>query len=318
MTMALLTLTFQGDPDVLGALDADDRREAQREAFPRSPRRDAQTDQAYRACKIAPLRSGRLLFSVVQNRGEKDAHGRPALRATACVLDREGLAGPSRDPAAVLRALEQLPSAESVDTFVSRVRSLSAWENDAAFDALSQELTIDGPFHARVAASLTRPSAQLSWEGSDDVGALRPALSLLPLARLLRLELATGSDDSDTREAVLGNRGALEGAGEERGRLGAILGRWRPARSASVDFRQRPPIPTEDSGPVDLVQAIIASSPWPGFTARERFRLLMASLDSTGADGKRRDPFELSGELNALRTTVRQIEALTERLEGWR
>jgi hypothetical protein len=314
---ALFTVVFQGEPVVVGDLGGEELRDCQREAFPRSPRRDATSDPEYRAFKISPLRSGRLLFSAISNGGARDAHGRPTLRATGCVIDRDSLAGPLRDPAAIWSALPGWEPAQGADAFVGAVARESVWESQEAFDDIRELLAAEGPFHASVASVLTRQKALLSaGDGLEVVAALKPALLLLPAARLFKLELATGSVDSDARENVIGVRDRI-GPGEPGGLLGNLLGRRRGGAAPSVDFETRT-TSGADEGPIDLVSALTNPAPWPGVADRSRLQLLLGTLDAPFVRGRPATPFDLSPELDALRKSVQQIEQLTRQLEAWR
>jgi hypothetical protein len=319
MSVALLTLTFQGEPTVSGALDGEELRECQREAFPRSPRRDAATNADYRSFKLAPLRSGRLLLSTVCNRSETDVHGRAALRAMGCVIDRDAASGPARDLTAVWSSLTSWTPAISMDEFMTAVTKTSALENDQLFTDLHERFTADAPFYAAAASALTKRQVNLLLSpGEDVVHLLRPVLLLLPASRLFRLELATGSVDSDTREATLGFIGSNNNHGEESsgGLLGNLL-RRRQGGAASIDFRAKL-VTGADEGPIDLVSAVIDTAAWGHIPPRERFRLLLRTLDSQWVGGRQLTPFDLAPELDEMRRTVQRIEGLSKKLEGWR
>ena len=144
----------------------------------------------------------------------------------------------------------------------------------------------------------------MAVDGEDTVATLRPSLLMLPAARLFRLELATGSTDSDTRENVIGVREHVDQAGNRR----APRQPARPApriRDTEVDLRERTISGAED-GPIDLVAALLDSPPWPGLSERERFQVLLGCLDAPFVRGKPATPFDLAASLDSMRKTVQQ------------
>jgi len=303
--IALFSLTYQGQPEVCGAIDPDELREAQREAFPRSPRRDAFSDPAYHCEKAAPLSTGRLLLSAVSNRSESDAHGRPVLRANACLIDREALGGPLRDLGAAWPALSEWSPADGIDGYLGRVGESSAWNSDSAAEVSRALFALEGGFLAGAAQALLGPRVDV-WApaGMDIAQALRPAFLLLPASRLLQLEFATGSIDGSGRERILGLVGQAEI--HRPGRLQGLMGH----KLAAIDCGERL-APKE--GPVELAAAL-GDAPWPGLSVRERMRLLLGWVDSGAASS----PFNYAPALDALRSAVRRVERIERGLAGWR
>lgn len=307
MTIALLSLTFQGEPTVVGSLEPETMREAQREAFPRSPRRDALSDPTYCAFKSSPLRNGQLLLSVTRNPGTTDAHGRPALQSSVCVLDKAAVTSPARDPVAVWTALRSWTREQSADTFLASAASHSAWESDNVFARVREAWTKEGAFLGSLAAALASGKVTIGSTGEDLLAYLHPALALLPASRLFALEFASGAVDAEGREAAVATTQRVD-VQEAGGLLGGLLKR-KPAATADLQARK---VGGAGEGPKELVKSLVDPQDWPGISARERFRVLMASLDIAGS------AFDVSPQLQAMRETVRQVEKLTHDLEGWR
>lgn len=305
MTYALFSVPFQGKRVDIGPVLPAEGMEAQVNAFPRTPARDAQTDPAYRAFKITSLTSRALLFSAVRNRGESDAFGRPVLHANGCILRAEELLGPERDPVAVLMALDNWSDQEGEPAFAQKLSAASAWDDDTAFEAMRSRLSADPQFHAEAAFAVMEPRVTLSWApGEAILPMLQPVLALLSAGQLVHLDLATGAADANHREAVLGIAGPDEGVHSGTGGfLSQLLGRRRELR---IDFRHR--AVTGSRGPRELVDAISAPADWPGFTPRERYRLLLLCLDAGAM------PPEAAVLPDDAQRTLRHIEALGRRL----
>ncbi len=330
----LITLLFQGEVEAgsgpgqsSGAtpLSTDEAREVVHAAFPMSPPRDATSRADFRAWKMVPLTSGRLLLSTIVNRGEEDEYGRPVLRANGCLLAAGEMTGALRDPTAVWEALETSERTTDFESFASRVEALSIHSSPEAFALFRAELERAGTFHARAAAVLGEDTADLYL---GDVGRaldlLRPALGLLPSGRLERLHLAIGADASDDREPILGLAGGapdtlsparLRGAG-----LGSLLSglfdhKKKDGRSAAAaDFETRETFGTHDQGPVALAEAIADPRPWPlGLDGHDRYRVLLECADTGGATTL----FDAVPELEDLRRRVQRIEKLSKDLGRW-
>ncbi len=316
-TGTLVTLLFQGKVEVVGSLSTAEEREIVHTAFPMSPPRDATARPDFRAWKIVPLTSGRILLSTVVNRGEQDDYGRPVLRANGCLLAAGEMTGALRDPAAIWEVLETVDPAADFATFAGRVEALSIHSAAEAFALFRAELEGAGAFHARAAAVLGQETADLYL---GDVGRaldlLRPALGLLPLERLQRLHLAIGGEASGTREPVLGLAGGAPDSWLEKSLLGGLFGGKKDDRSeAAADFETQEVFGTRAAGPVALVKAITDPRPWPvDLDDRDRYRVLLECLDTGGA----RTPFDVVPKLDELRRSVRQIEKLSKDLARWR
>ncbi len=315
----LITLLFQGEVEAGRQLPAAEAREAVHAAFPTSPPRDATERPDFRAWKMVPLSSGRLLISTVINRGDQDGYGRPVLRANGCLLAAGELAGGLRDPAAVWEALEDLELEQGFEAFAGRVDALSIHSAPEVFARFRAELENAGDFHARAAAVLSKETADLYLgDVARALDLLRPALGLLPLGRLQRLHLAIGAEASDHREPVLGLAGGAPDSWREEGLLSRLLGRKKDGRSqAAADFETLEAFGTRAAGPQALARAI-ADRPWPaGLDGRDRYRVLLECLDAAG-DDEARSLFELVPELDELRQTMRRIERLSKELARWR
>ncbi len=311
----LRTLPFQGEVEAQAPLATDDEREVVHVAFPLTPPRDATTRTDFRAWKVVPLTSGRLLFSSIVNRGDQDGYGRPVLRANGCVLAAEELTGGLRDPAAVWEALEDLDLGQGFEAFARRVEALSIHSDPEAFARFRAELERAGAFHARAAAALGKDTADLYLgDTGRALDLLRPALGLLPLARLAHLHLAIGAEPSDHREPLLGLAGFAPEEWREGGLLSGLFGRKKDDRSdAAADFETREVFGVRGDGPAALAEAIADPQPWPaGLDGHDRYRVLLECLDAD------KQPFEVVPELEELRQAVRRIERLSKELSRWR
>ncbi len=311
----LITLLFQGEVEVEAGqpLPATEEREVVHSAFPMTPPRDATTRRDFRAWKVVPLTSGRVLLSSVVNGGDEDDYGRPVLRAGGCLLAPGEMTGALRDPAAIWRALEGHPIAD-LDAFTRAVEAMSIHSSAEAFARFSADLERDGAFHAQAAAVLCEETADLYL--GDVAGALdmlRPALGLLPVARLARLHLAIGADDSDAREPILGLPG-LAPESWRGGLLSGLFGRKKDDHSdAAADFETREVFGTRDDGPAALAEAIADRRPWPlGLDGLDRYRTLLECLDAGTT------PFDAVPELEELRRAVQRLETLSKSLRRWR
>lgn len=313
----LITLLFQGKVETSAPLSATEEREVVHAAFPMSPPRDATSRPDYRAWKIVPLTSGRILLSTVLNRDEKDAYDRPVLRANGCLLAAGEMAGGWRDPVAIWQALEEFPGetdlSGDVESFAGRVEALSIHTAPEAFALFRGELDRSGPFHARAAAVLSEETADLYL---GDVGRgldlLRPALGLLPRERLERLHLSIGGEASDAREPILGLPGGAPDTWREGGLLSGLFGRKKDDQSeAAADFETQEVFGTRADGPSALAEAIVDPLPWPGVRGdRDRYRVLLECLDTGGS----RTPFDAVPELDDLRQAIHRIERLAKEL----
>ncbi len=306
----LLTLLFQGDVAAEQPLAPTDEREVVHSAFPMTPPRDATTREDFRAWKIVPLTSGRLLLSTVANRGDEDDYGRPVLRANGCLLASGEMAGALRDPTAIWQALDVAGQPMELEAFMRRVEASSIHSSPEAFERFSTELGHDGAFHARAASVLGEETADLYF--GDVAGALemvQPTFGLLSRGRLERLHLSIGGEFSDAREPILGLPG---GAPDDwrGGLLSSLFGRKNDDMSAAaVDFETREIFGTRAEGPIALAEAIADPQPWPlGLDGSDRYRMLLDCLDA----GK--TPFDVVPKLEELRQTIERIGKLSKSL----
>jgi hypothetical protein len=308
----LFTLTFQGEVEADGRLQGDEGREAARAAFPLSPPRDAAVRDGYRALKMAPLKSGRVLLSAVTNRGDRDTYQRPVLRAVGCILEPAEMEGAWRDPAAVWEALAEGEIDAGGAAFERRVVELSIHTAAAAFERFRDVLERSGAFYARLAAALEAETVDL-YTGSTAAAAelLQPAFGLLPRTRLSRLHLAIGGERADAREPILAlAETAPESVKKGRGLLSGLLGRRQEEQSAvAVDFEDEEVYGSRSDGPKALAAAIADRRPWPvALPELDRYELLLECLD----DG--RPLFEALPELDELRRAVHRLEDLSREL----
>lgn len=314
----LFTLTFQGQVEIQGAANGDEEQEISRQAFPLTLPRDAAVREGFRAWKVAPLTSGRLLVSVVANRGDKDSYGRPVLSARGTLLAEEELAGPARDLSAVWSVLEGERVVEHA-TLLHQVELLSTQCAEEAFAQVQRELTQAGPFFARFAGALRDAKEVDLYLGHADQTPklLQPAFALLPLSVLKGLHLAIGSEVSEYREPILGLAGSAPEA-EKKGFLGGLFKKDSQDGGVVVDFPRQEVREGETEGPQGLVRAIADPQPWPdGLHGIERYRVLLSRLDA--ADGGRpKTLFETRPGLEELRQAIRRLEALDKELEQWR
>jgi hypothetical protein len=308
----LFTLTFQGEIEAGGRLQADAAREVARAAFPLSPPRDAAVRDGYRAFKMAPLQSGRVLLSVVSNRGDRDRYQRPVLAAVGCVLEAAAMAGATRDPVAVWEALEDCDIAAGADAFERRVAERSIHTATAAFERFRAVLERSGPFYARLAAAFGADAADLYVSSPAAAPEqLRPAFGLLPRSRLCRLHLAVGGESADVREPILTLPGpAPESVRKGRGLLSGLFGRGKEERTAvAADLEDEEVYGSRSDGPRALAAAIADRRPWPvALPELDRYQVLLECLD----DG--RSLFEALPELEELRRAVRRLEELSREL----
>ncbi len=334
----LITLLFQGevetDPSGATSLSTDEAREVVHAAFPMSPPRDATARPGFRAWKMVPLTSGRILLSTVVNRGEEDDYGRPVLRANGCLLAAGEMTGALRDPTAIWEALEGRPKgaqaghvpegaqaghvpATDFDAFVNRVETSSIHSSPEAFALFRAELERAGAFHARAAAVLSEETADLYFGDVDRaLDLLRPALGLMPSGRLERLHLAIGAEASDAREPILGMAGGAPDSWREGGLLSGLFGRKKDDRSeAAADFDSQEVFGTRASGPAALVDGIADPRRWPlGLDGHDRYRMLLECVDAGGD----MTLFDAVPELDELRRTVERLGKLSKDLGRWR
>ncbi len=313
----LFTLTFQGELTAAGPVSPEEARDAARSAFPMSPPRDAAVKPGFRAFKMAPLDSGRVLLSTVENRGDRDGYDRPVLRATGCLVEAAEMSGALRDPTAVWEALADGEIEGGGAALERRAAALSIHAAPEAFALFRAELERSGGFYARIVAVLSEPTVDLYLE--DPAWALerlRPVFGLLPLARLTGLDLAIGGERSEPRERVLGlAEVAPEDLGEGRGLLSRLVGRNREPKPAAVDFRVGEVYGGRSGGPQALAATIADPRPWPGGLAGlERYRVLLRCLDAREAEDRSLTPFDLVPELAEARRAVHRVEALSKEL----
>ncbi len=309
----LITLLFQGEVEAEGPLSADEAREVVHAAFPMTPPRDATARRDFRAWKMVPLTSGRMLMATVVNRGEEDGYGRPVLRANGCLLAAGEMAGALRDPTAIWEALETYDPATDFEAFARRVEASSIHASPEAFALFKAEIERAGAFHARAAAVLSEDTADLYLGDVDRaLDLLRPALGLLSLERLERLHLAIGGEAAGAREPVLGLAGGAPDSWRQGGLLSGLFGRKKDDRSeAAADFETQEVFGTRARGPAALAEAITDPHPWPGAVdGRDRYRVLLECVDAGGDV----TPFDVVPELDELRRTVRRIEKLCKDL----
>ena len=311
----LFTLTFQGQVETTGPASDDEERGITRHAFPLNPPRDAAVRDGFRAFKCAPLGSGRLLVSVVSNRGDRDKYDRPVLRALGVLLAPEEIRGPMRDLCAVWDALEETP--ESGEQLTSRVEALSMGASEEAYGEVREALQDRGDFYADLADALEHESVDLfAGHLEDGNHFLRPLFALLPTGRLRKLHLAIGSDAGEYREPILCLPG-IAPEPEEKGFLGGLFGKNKGPEGVIADLPRGDLQGHRGEGPRSLVRSIVDPRPWPdGSEGLERYRVLMQCVDATEFGGPK-DPFEASTELAALRQTIRDLEALSEELTDW-
>ncbi len=322
----LITLLFQGEVEAGGGpgrpsgatpLSPDESREVVHVAFPLALPRDATTRRDFRAFKMVPLTSGRLLLSTVVNRGDKDDYQRPVPRANGCLLAAGEMTGAWRDPTAIFEALESHEPAAGTEGFARRVEASSIHSAPEAFALFKAELERGGDFHARVAAVLCAETADL-YLGDADRGLdlLRPAFGLLQRERLERLHLAIGAEDSSAREPILGLAGGAPDAWREGGLLSNLFGRKKEGMSdAAADFEAQEVFGTRAGGPRALAAAIADPHPWPGVEDdRDRYRMLLECSDAAAGA----TPFDAVPQLDEMRRTVRRIEKLSKDLGRWR
>lgn len=317
---SVITLLFQGEVRASPPLAAADEREALHAAFPLSPPRDALSREDFRAWKMAPLSSGRLLLTTILNRGDVDDYDRPVLRAHGCLLESGEMTGALRDPTAIFEALESCEVEQGFEALARRVEALSIHSAPEAFALFRAALERAGAFHARAAAALGEETADLYvGDPGSALDLLRPALGLLPRRRLHRLHLAIGAEASDYREPLLALAGGAPDSWREGGLLSGLFGRKKDERSAvAVDFESREVFGKRADGPAALAAAVADGRPWPGIPdARDRYRVLLECLDAA-ADGNPLTPFEVVAELEEMRRTVRRIEKLSSDLARWR
>ena len=315
----LFTLQFQGEVTTEGPLSSSEEREIVRSAFLISPPRDASTREGFRAWKMAPLSSGRALLATIASTGESDSYGRPILRATGCLLEREERTGALRDPVATFESLVDAETEGGFPHLEQQVAERSIHTSPEAFSRFREELSVAGEFHARLAATLLEETADLYfgiWDRSPDW--LRPALGLLPLARLHGLHLAIGGELGDYREPILGLAGAAPESWRGGGMLSNLFGRKKEDRSAAAaDVETREVFDVRSEGPRALARAIADPEPWPGGLGdADRYRVLLRCLDASG-EGGARSPFDEVPELAQLRHAIQRLEALAKELGRW-
>ncbi len=323
---------FQGSPTIHGPLGDPNLDLLRREAFPLAPPFDpstAGTEEApWRSFKLAPLPDQQLLISVASERGNTDHLGRPVSSATGCIVGPDDMDGPLRDIGSVWRALDVLSAdaPPTPDELLSEVKRTSPLCSDTAFENLAERFRTRGLFYAHAAATIASDS-QVDMVLPMDVRARRhllPVLLLVPLQRLMRLHLATGSLSSDHRETVLGVERAPRRAMPDEpknGMFGGFFTRSPPPEpvkpSPLVDFsRSRVVDGPKDTGPRWLAALGAARSDWPELTDRERFCLLVSTGDARTLTTTSSSLFQHPG-FEQLRTLVREIEDAEAGLRTW-
>jgi len=333
MPLTTFSTDFQGRPSLDGPLGDSCLDLLRREAFPLAPPFDPNevgTEEApWRSFKLAPLPNHQLLISVASERGNTDHLGRPVSSATGCIVGPEDMDGPLRDIGSVWRALDVLSADEppTHDALRTEVQRASPLCSDAAFAELAERYSARGAFHAHAAATIGG-CPQVDVVLPMDVRARRhllPVLLLVPLERLMRLHLATGSLSSDHREKVLGVERAPSRAmpdEQKSGVFGGFFSRSAPPEpvkhSPLVDFsRSRVVDGPMDTGPRWLAALGAARSDWPELTDRQRFCLLLSTGDArtlqTGPTSLFKHP-----AFERLRELVQELEDAEAGLRKWR
>ena len=314
---ALFSLSFQGEPEFLGAVGEAERRQVPLLAFPNRPSHEAIRSPGYRAFKVAPLSSGGLLLAAISNRGARDRFGRPVLSCTGYIADPGRLSGSFRDIGAVLKALAEWTPSEGMAEFEHRVERLSVMTDPAAFERMFGYLRSHPRFVANAAAALTRRESDLYFRrGESDLDELSTVLAILPLKYIKRLCLATGSVDGEGREPALG----LIESSSPNSLAGGLLRRigrlWRrgPNRPR-VRFSSKTVEGIGESPLTPVVDAVLDPFDWPGTDPQKRFGILLDCLNARGPGGKMKTPFESVRELEQMRRTVRRLEEFTRAVE---
>jgi len=300
------SLTFQGEPELSARLSAEHHSELRHEAFPRSPPRGATADPGYQAFKLHPMADGHLLISSVRNAGDRDRLGRPVLRAQALLLQPEELAGDLRDIGATWRALL---GARDLEGFAEALATRSALTDQVAFQRMIDRMAGEPEPIAALAAQLGLGALDLHLDPGADVPAtLGPALLLVPVPRLCRIQLCSGAVPGEARERVLV---LTEPPPRERGGLlRGLSASWRNTRNTLVYSR---PGPVDPAG-LALVEAVCSPEPWPLVPDQERLRILVEAIDGTGP----RSLWEAAAELRALRRALKRVSAAEQALRDWR
>ena len=307
----LLTLTFQGEVRASGPLSSEDEREVARAAFPLAPPRDATVREGYRAYKMAPLASGRVLLSAISNRGDVDSYDRPVLRAIGCLLEAEELAGALRDPAAVWQVLADFEIDTGTGVFEQRVAELSIHVSQPAFEQFRARLGRSRLFYPQLAAALDAEAVDLYFgSAGDPPRQLQPVLGLLSRKQLSRLHLVIGGEPSELREPLLGlTESAPASARKGRGLLSGLFGKKDDQPAVAVDFESEDVFGSRAEGPVGLTDAIVDQQPWPvALPDLDRYQVMLECLDQG------RSLFEVLPELDELRQAIKRLEALSKEL----
>ena len=303
------TLTFQGTLESEGTVPESEAREISRHAFPLNLPRDAAVRDGFRSYKLAPLSSGRLLASVVANRGDRDSYDRPVLRAHGALLDSTDLEGPARDLCTVWDVLDQQPEGEAA--FAQELQTRSIASSEQAFQAFSEDLARAPDFYAHLAEALGQETVDLYFGGEPTTRDLQVAMGLLPVSHLSRLHLVLGTEESEYREPLLGFSGAAPPE-EDKGFLGGLFGKGKDEEGVIVDLVGRQVRGLQAEGPRGLAQALATSEPWPNGTGGlERYNTLLRCLDSSLT------PFDAHPELARMRRAIEDLEELSEELSRW-
>lgn len=331
----LISMHFQGTPEVIGDLADAELDRIRRDAFPLLPRPDCYVAQAWRSYKLAPLPTGRLMFSVAQVRGEVDRFRRPVLSARVMVVSPAEMVGPLRDPVAAWRALEAVDDLRDGPAILRALEASSVLTDGRRFQRLVDDHRRLGPLLASTAAALCEPPVDLYLpSGRTAATTLRPVLILLPLARLFRLHLATGSSRAaagEQREAVLGMEGMTppsepapaplpQGVRAIPSLLEGLLRREppppaRPPPARSFDLVSGRASQAGAEGPRWLSDLLASDSQWLGLDPRDRLMLALECMDAGPGEGA--DPFHRLPALRDLRRIVREAEAMAQGLRRW-
>lgn len=315
----LFSVLFQGELTTEASVGEAQRREVERQAFPSVPPRDAASRESFRAYKIAPLEGGQLMLATSAG-GGRDPFGREVLRATGCVLDASQLTGALRDLCAAWRVLGEIDLAEGFEGLWNRVNGKSLATAPGAFEFFQGALERGASFHARLAEVFNDNKVDLYLGSGEPLELIRPALGLLPLSRLRRLQLVLGGELSEYREAAVGlaEKAPPGLVHPDKGVVGKFLYR-RSGDPASVDFENRQVYGAMSDGPLGLVEAITDPRPWPdGLTGLARYQVLLQCIDASRKGRGAPTPFDIRPDLAELRQSIQDLERLSKELVGWR
>lgn len=313
----LFSAIFQGELTTEASLDSARQREIARHAFPSTPPRDAAAQQGFRAHKIAPLEGGEILLSTSTG-GARDDFGRSVLQAKGCVLDASQLTGALRDLVAAWQVLEKVDLAEGFEGFWKRAHQVSFSTSPDAFQKIQAPLANHGPFHARLAEVLNDDRVDLYLGSIGGLELIRPALALLPLARIRRLHLVLGGELSEYRESVVGLAETAP-SGLDHPKRGVLDNLLKRRGDISVDFANHEVYGAISDGPLGLAQAIVDPQPWPdGLLDLPRYQVLLQCIDAEQKGRGAPTPFDFRPDLAELRQSIHDLEDLSKELAQWR